>query len=88
MKKIINVLINECKTRGFYHTFIMYFSNFISVLRGLRYKIFYFKNIKSSIFFIQSRSKMDIFSNKCRIIIKPFVFIRRNTTIRIDHKGQ
>ena len=88
MKKIINVLINECKTRGFYHTFIMYFSNFISVLRGLRYKIFYFKNIKSSIFFIQSRSKMDIFSNKCRIIIKPFVFIRRNTTIRIDHKGK
>ena len=46
--------------------------------------MFYFKNIKSSIFFIQSLSKMDIFSNKCRIIIKPFVFIRRNTTIRID----
>ncbi|MDD6736549.1 MAG: hypothetical protein PUE13_09615, partial [Clostridiales bacterium] len=88
IRKIFIVLVNECKERGFYHTFIMYFSNFISAIRGLRYKMFYFKNIKSSIFFIQSRSKMDIFSNKCRIIIKPFVFIRRNTTIRIDHKGQ
>ncbi|MBX9136335.1 acyltransferase [Clostridium sp. K12(2020)] len=66
----------------------MYFSNFISVLRGLRYKIFYFKNIKSSIFFIQSRSKMDIFSKNCKIIIKSFVFIRRNTTIRIDYSGK
>lgn len=88
MKKIIKALINECKNRGVYHTFIMNFSNLISVLRGLRYKLFYFNNIKSSIFFIQSRSKMDIFSNKCKIIIKPFVFIRRNTTIRIDHGGE
>ena len=88
MKKIFSVLKNECKTRGTYHAFVMYFSNFISILRGLRYKIFYFKNIKSSIFFIQSRSKMDIFSKKCKIIIKPFVFIRRNTTIRIDHSGE
>lgn len=88
MKKIFIVLKNECKNRGLYHTFVMYFSNLISVIRGLRYKIFYFKNIKSSIFFIQSRSKMDIFNKKCRIIIKPFVFIRRNTTIRIDHEGE
>ena len=88
MKKIFSVLKNECKTRGVYHAFVMYFSNFISILRGLRYKIFYFKNIKSSIFFIQSRSKMDIFSNRCKVIIKPFVFIRRNTTIRIDHSGE
>lgn len=88
MKKILNILKNECKNRGFYHTFIMYFSNLISVIRGIKYKIFYFNNLKSSIFFIQSRSKMDIYSNKCRIIIKPFVFIRRNTTIRIDHNGE
>lgn len=88
MKKVFNVLKNECKNRGFYHTLIMHFSNLISVIRGIRYKVFYFKNIKSSIFFIQSRSRMDIFSNKCKIIIKPFVFIRRNTTIRIDHSGE
>lgn len=88
MGKIINVLKNECKNRGIYHTFVMYFSNLISVLRGLRYRVFYFKNVKSSLFFLQSRSKMDIFDNKCRVIIKPFVFIRRNTTIRIDHSGE
>ena len=88
MSKIIDTLVNECKNRGFYHTLIMYFSNFISLLRGLRYSFFYYRNIKSSIFFIQSRSKMDIFSKKCKIIIKPFVFIRRNTTIRIDHDGE
>lgn len=88
MSKIISTLINECKNRGFYHTFIMYSSNLISMLRGIKYKAFYFKNISSSIFFIQSRSRMDIFSNKCKITIKPFVFIRRNTTIRIDHGGE
>ncbi|WP_302570218.1 DapH/DapD/GlmU-related protein [uncultured Clostridium sp.] len=88
MNKVFNVLKNECKARGVYYAFIMYFSNFISMLRGLRYKIFYFKNIKSSIFFIQSRSKMDIFNKKCKVIIEPFVFIRRNTTIRIDHSGE
>ena len=88
MKKIFIILRNECKSRGSYHTFIMYFSNLISVLRGLRYKIFYFRNIKSSVFFIQSRSKLDILSNRCKVIIKPFVFIRRNTTIRIDHSGE
>lgn len=88
MRKIFNVLKNESKNRGFYHTFIMYSSNLLSMLRGIRYKVFYFKDIKSSIFFIQSRSRIDIFSNKCKIIIKPFVFIRRNTTIRIDHSGE
>lgn len=88
MNKIFNVLKSEYKNRGLYYTFIMYLSNLISVLRGIKYKIFYFKNIKSSIFFIQSRSKMDIFNKKCRIIIRPFVFIRRNTTIRIDHEGE
>lgn len=88
MRKIINILKEECKKRGVYHTFIMYFSNLISVLRGLRYRVFYFRNVKSSLFFLQSRSKIDIFSNKCRVIIKPFVFIRRNTIIRIDHSGE
>lgn len=88
MRKIINILKEECKSRGIYHTFIMYFSNLISVLRGLRYRVFYFKNVKSSLFFLQSRSKMDIFSNNCKVIIKPFVFIRRNSTIRIDHGGE
>lgn len=88
MKKIFNILKNECKNRGIYHTFIMYFSNLISAIRGIKYKVIYFKNIKSSIYFIQSRSKMDVYSNKCKIIIKPFVFIRRNTTIRIDHSGE
>lgn len=88
MERIFSILKNECKNRGFYHTFIMYVSNLISVLRGFRYKVFYYKNIKSSVFFLQSRSKIDIFSNKCKVIIKPFVFIRRNTTIRIDHSGE
>lgn len=88
MNKIINILKNECENRGVYHTSIMYFSNLISAIRGIKYKLIYFKNIKSSIYFIQSRSELDIFSNKCKVIIKPFVFIRRNTTIRIDHSGE
>ena len=60
MNKVINTLKNECKSRGVYHTFLMYFSNLISALRGLKYKILYFKNIRSSIYFIQNRSNRYI----------------------------
>ncbi|WP_243281360.1 acyltransferase [Clostridium sp. D53t1_180928_C8] len=88
LKRAINVLINECRQRGGYHFFVMYLSNLGAIFRGIKYKIFYFKNISGGIFSVQARTKFDIFSKNSKIIIKPFVFIRRNGTIRIDHNGE
>lgn len=87
IKKIIKGLYNECKAKGAYHFCRMYLSNLIAILRGFKWKIVYPSNIKSSFFFIQSRSKIDIYSKNVRLIIKPLVFIRRNTTIRMDHNS-
>ena len=81
IKKIIKGLYTECKAKGTYHFFRMYLSNLAAILRGFKWKIVYPRNIKSSCFFIQSRSK------NVRLIIKPLVFIRRNTTIRMDHNS-
>ena len=88
IKRVFKILKNECKERGFYHFFMMYSSNFMSMMMALKYKIVYFKNISSGMFFVQARTKFDVFSKSAKIIIKPFVFIRRNGTIRIDHNGE
>ena len=87
IKKIIKGLYTECKAKGTYHFFRMYLSNLAAILRGFKWKIVYPRNVKSSCFFIQSRSKIDIYSKNVRLIIKPLVFIRRNTTIRMDHNS-
>ena len=88
IKKIIKTLRNECNKRGIYHFFIMYTSNFISMIRAIKYKIIYCKNIRGGIFSVQARTKFDIFSKNAKINIRPFVFIRRNGVIRIDHNGE
>lgn len=88
LSKIIKVLKSEYKQRGLYHFTLMYLSNSSSMLRGLKYKLLYPKNIEGKLFSIQSRTKFDIFSKKCKVVIRPFVFIRRNGTIRIDHSGE
>lgn len=84
-KKIAKDLYKECKHRGFYYFFLMYFSNFLAMIRALFYKLIYLKNISGNIFFLGERSRIDIFYKKSKIIIKKFVFIRKNTTIRLDY---
>ncbi|WP_243154677.1 acyltransferase [Clostridium thermarum] len=87
-KKVLSILKKEIKQRGFYHFLIMYKSNLSAVLRGLLYQLLYMKNIKSRIFFIGSRSRFDIYNSKSKITIGDFVYIRKNSTLRVDFYGQ
>ena len=85
--KILKVLKSESKQRGLYYSFIMNLSQLVGMMRALFYKLIYFKNIKSSVFVMQSKSRIDVFSKKSKINIGKFVFIRKNTTIRIDDES-
>ena len=69
IKKIIKGLYTECKAKGTYHFFRMYLSNLAAILRGFKWKIVYPRNVKSSCFFIQSRSKIDIYSKNVVLIV-------------------
>ncbi|GIM28748.1 hypothetical protein CPJCM30710_14140 [Clostridium polyendosporum] len=84
ISKFIKSLYNECKQRGFYYFFMIYFSNFFAILRGMFYRLLYLKNIKASVFFLGQRSRFDVFNKKSKIIINKFAFIRKNATIRLD----
>jgi len=88
IKKVIRTLYAEIKTRGLYHTSIMYFSYLLSFFRAFFYKIIFLKNISSSIFMMQSNSKIQIFNKKAKMLIGPFVFIRKNASFRIDFNGE
>ena len=85
--KILKVLKSESKQRGLYYSFIMNLSQLVGMMRALFYKVIYFKNINSSVFVMQSKSRIDVFRKKSKINIGKFVFIRKNTTIRIDDES-
>jgi acetyltransferase-like isoleucine patch superfamily enzyme len=87
-RKVLAVLNNEIKQRGFYYFLIMYSSNLFAVLRAIIYKGLYVKNIKSSVFFLGARSRFDIFNKASQIFLGDFVFIRKNATIRVDFKSR
>ncbi|MEH7129319.1 acyltransferase [Neobacillus drentensis] len=86
-KKIVMTLISESKKRGVFITILMNISHMVGILRGLFYKILYFRNIKSSIFSLQAKSKIEVFNNKSKVNIGKFVFIRKNASIRLDFDG-
>lgn len=81
---IMQVLYNEYKQRGFYYFFMIYFSNFLAIIRASLYKLLYYRNIKASVFFLGQRSRIDVFNKRSRMIINKFAFIRKNATIRLD----
>lgn len=86
--KMMKTLISEGKNRGIYYTFIMFFSHLLGILRGFFYKIIYFRNIKSSIYSLQSQSKIEIFNKNSKVFIGKYVFVRKNASIRIDYNGE
>ncbi|MEK3796908.1 acyltransferase [Peribacillus sp. FSL H8-0477] len=88
INKIVKTIVAEFRARGLYFTIIMYFSYLIGVIRGLFYKILYFKNIKATVFILQANSKIEIFNRRAKIHIGEFVFIRKNASFRIDFEGE
>ncbi|NHM29263.1 acyltransferase [Neobacillus terrae] len=86
-KKIVMTLIIESRKRGVFITMLMNFTHMVGILRGLIYKVLYFRNIKSSIFSLQTNSKIEVFNKQAKIFIGKFTFIRKNASIRIDFNG-
>jgi acetyltransferase-like isoleucine patch superfamily enzyme len=87
-RKIFRTISLQCQERGVMITLIMNLSHLVGYIRGIFYKIFYYRNITSSIFSLQANSKIEIFNKKSKIIIGKFVFIRKNASIRIDYSGE
>lgn len=88
LRKIMSTLLAQLRSRGLISTIAMNKSHLFGVLRGLLYRLIYFKNIHSSLFSIQSNSTIEIFNKRARITIGKFVFIRKNASIRIDYEGR
>ncbi|MBY0145893.1 acyltransferase [Neobacillus niacini] len=65
----------------------MNLSHLVGIMRGILYKALYFRNIKSSIYSLQAKSKIEVFNKRAKINIGKFVFIRKNASIRIDYDG-
>ncbi len=88
LNKIVQALYMQVRERGIFITLLMNMSHLVGIVRGVFYKLLYFKNIKASIFSLQANSKIEIFNKKSRINIGKFVFIRKNASIRIDFSGK
>jgi acetyltransferase-like isoleucine patch superfamily enzyme len=86
--KILKTLAADCRSRGIYYTLLMNISHIIGILRGFINKLFYYRNIKSSIFSLQANSRIEVFSKRSRVHIGKFVFIRKNVSIRVDFNGE
>jgi acetyltransferase-like isoleucine patch superfamily enzyme len=87
IRKIMKALIVECSNRGVYFTLIMNISHVMGVLRGLFFRILFFRNINASIYSLQSNSKIEIFCKDAKLKLGKFVFIRKNASIRLDTNG-
>jgi acetyltransferase-like isoleucine patch superfamily enzyme len=86
--KIVKTLVMEAKTRGLIFTILMNVSNFIACIRGLINAFLFARNIHATIFFLQGNSHIEVFHKKAKVHIGKFVFIRKNTSIRVDHDGE
>lgn len=87
-KKMIGTLVAQCKDRGIYFTFLMNGSHGIGVVRALFFQLLYLRNVKSTLFAMQVNSRIEIFHRKAKVYIGPFVFIRKNASLRVDHEGE
>lgn len=86
--KMVKALVTEAKSRGLIFTILMNLSNFFACIRGSLNTLLFIRNIRSTIFFLQGNSHIEIFHKKAKVYIGKFVFIRKNTSIRVDHDGE
>lgn len=88
VKKFINLVSGDFHNRGVIITIIMYSSYVTALCRALVNKLTFRNNIFCSLFFLQSKSQIEIYNKKAKAVIGKFVFIRKNTSIRLDHGGE
>jgi acetyltransferase-like isoleucine patch superfamily enzyme len=88
LKKIIKEFVTQASRRGLYITLLMNLSHLRGIWRGIYFKLIFFRNIKCSIFSLQSSSKIEIFHKESKVHIGKYVFVRKNASFRIDHAGE
>jgi acetyltransferase-like isoleucine patch superfamily enzyme len=88
LNKINKTVRIDVKNRGLFITLLMNYAHFLGVLRGFFFKFLYSRNIKSTIFSLQSNSRIEIFNKASILNVGKFVFIRKNASIRIDFNGE
>lgn len=86
-KKIIKDFVTQVPNRGLYFTLLMNISHIKGIGRAMFFKLIFFRNIKCSIFSLQSSSKIEIFHKTSKVNIGKYVFVRKNASFRIDHGG-
>ncbi len=88
IKKVYLTLMKECRTRGLFITIKMQWAQLIAIIRALWCKLWNYKQIDSSIFSLQSNSRIEILNKKAKVRIGKFVFIRKNASFRVDFAGE
>ncbi|REK77791.1 acyltransferase [Paenibacillus paeoniae] len=79
---------SQYRSRGLSSFLAMNRLQFFAWLRALVVKLFSFGKIKSSIFFMQANSTIELLGKRSRMRIGKYAFIRKNASIRIDHEGE
>jgi acetyltransferase-like isoleucine patch superfamily enzyme len=87
IKKIAKTVFVQLRSRGFLVTVVMNISHAAAIFRALFFRLLYYRNIRASLFSMQANSTIDIFSREARITIGRYVFIRKNSSFRIDFNG-
>ncbi|WP_168122746.1 acyltransferase [Paenibacillus sp. HB172176] len=86
--KIAREMRKQARSRGLLITIIMNMAHLIACLRALRYRVLYPSNLKASLFAMQAGSSIEINNRNARMAIGRFVFIRKNTSIRLDDEAR
>jgi acetyltransferase-like isoleucine patch superfamily enzyme len=87
-KKALRELGRQYRSRGLVGMFVLNKVQFAALFRALWLKLLYTRKLDSSVFFVQANSSLELLSRHARMRIGKFVFIRKNTSIRIDHEGE
>ncbi|WP_237417403.1 acyltransferase [Halobacillus litoralis] len=88
IKKVISTLVKDSRSRGGYYALLMNISHAWGILRALFYKLIYLRNIQSTIFSLQSNSRLEVYNKEAKIKIGKFVYVRKNASLRVDLKGE
>lgn len=86
--KIIKELGRQYRSRGIVGMFVLNKVQLAGLFRILPLKLLYAGKLKSSVFFMQANSTIELLSRHAKMRIGKFAFIRKNVSIRIDNEGE
>ncbi|WP_410513556.1 acyltransferase [Paenibacillus sp. BR2-3] len=86
--KMLKTIHLQYRERGLLCTLAMNLSHLTGVIRGLIYKLIYFRSIQYAPYSMQSNSTIEVFNKRSKIRLGKFVFIRKNVSIRMDFDGE